>query len=99
MRSTSRSWRRAFRQVALYSVVAVLASRSAAPLLAAGGDVDLTFDPSTGFDGASGNFFAYATALQTDGRIVVVGFFNSYNGISRNGIARLNPDGSLDDSF
>jgi uncharacterized delta-60 repeat protein len=37
--------------------------------------------------------------LQTDGKILIAGFFTSYNGIARNRIARLNPDGSLDDSF
>ncbi|HEY0606256.1 MAG TPA: cohesin domain-containing protein, partial [Herpetosiphonaceae bacterium] len=36
---------------------------------------------------------------QPDGKLVIVGYFTSVNGVSRPGIARLNPDGSLDMSF
>ncbi len=38
-------------------------------------------------------------AIQSDGKIVIAGAFNEINGLSRNRIARLNPDGSLDASF
>jgi uncharacterized delta-60 repeat protein len=38
-------------------------------------------------------------AVQGDNKYVVVGDFANYNGTSRNGIARLNSDGSLDTSF
>lgn len=38
-------------------------------------------------------------ALQQDGKIIIGGYFTSYNGIARNHIARLNADGSLDNSF
>lgn len=41
----------------------------------------------------------YAVAIQTDGKIIVGGAFNAYDGISRNGINRINIDGSLDNSF
>lgn len=37
--------------------------------------------------------------MQDDGRIVVAGVFNAVDGIARNGIARLNPDGSVDPTF
>jgi uncharacterized delta-60 repeat protein len=40
-----------------------------------------------------------AAYKQTDGKILIGGSFSSFNGISRNGIARINPDGSLDSSF
>ncbi|MFM7486678.1 MAG: delta-60 repeat domain-containing protein, partial [Cytophagales bacterium] len=36
---------------------------------------------------------------QTDGKILIGGRFTFYNGIARNGIARINSDGSLDTSF
>ena len=36
---------------------------------------------------------------QPDGRILIAGSFTTYNGIPRSGIARLEPDGSLDTSF
>jgi uncharacterized delta-60 repeat protein/uncharacterized repeat protein (TIGR01451 family) len=58
------------------------------------GTLDGTFN--TGF-GVNGTVFAIA--LQPDGKIVIGGDFASINGTSRNGIARLNPDGSLDLSF
>ncbi len=38
-------------------------------------------------------------ALQPDGDILIGGAFTTFNGISRPGIARLNPDGSLDPTF
>ncbi len=40
-----------------------------------------------------------ALVLQPDGRIVIGGFFSTVNGASRNRIARLNNNGSLDTSF
>ena len=41
----------------------------------------------------------YTTAIQGNGKIIIGGSFNSYNGITRNNIARLNADGVLDSSF
>lgn len=58
------------------------------------GSLDLSFDPGTG-----ANDYVYATVLQSDGRIVIGGGFTSYNGTPRNGIARVNADGSLDTTF
>jgi uncharacterized delta-60 repeat protein len=63
------------------------------------GSLDLTFDPQTGF-----NSDVNAVAIQNDGKIIVAGIFSAYDwlnsgGISRPGIARLNTDGSLDNSF
>ncbi len=59
------------------------------------GTVDSTFD--SGGTGADGT--VYAVALQTDGKILIGGDFNTYNGVIRHGIARLNADGTLDTSF
>ena len=58
------------------------------------GSLDTTFNPGWG-----ANEIVYITALQPDGRILVGGNFTEINGITRNRIARLNPDGSLDTSF
>ncbi len=58
------------------------------------GSLDLSFDPGTGANG-----LVLAAAIQTDGKILIGGGFTSYNGTSRNGIARLTADGSLDSSF
>ena len=40
-----------------------------------------------------------AAVVQSDGKIVIGGRFSAVNGIVRNSIARLNPDGTLDRSF
>ncbi len=40
-----------------------------------------------------------ALVVQTDGKIVLGGAFSSLNGVTRNHIGRLNPDGSLDTTF
>ncbi len=42
---------------------------------------------------------ASGIALQTDGKIVVAGAFSEVNGEPRLGVARLNANGTLDDSF
>ena len=62
--------------------------------LNADGSLDTGFDPVAGADGA-----VEAITLQPDGRILIGGVFNEYDGTTRNGIARLNADGSLDTSF
>jgi uncharacterized delta-60 repeat protein len=58
------------------------------------GHTDTSFDPGAGVNGT-----VYSLAIQRDGKILVGGEFGSVNGILRNNIARLNPDGSLDESF
>jgi uncharacterized delta-60 repeat protein len=58
------------------------------------GTLDTTFNPGTGT-----NYYVYYITLQSDGKIIIGGWFNSYNGTSRNRIARLNTDGTLDTSF
>lgn len=64
------------------------------------GSLDTTFDPGTGLStGTSGSPDVEAISLQPDGRIVIAGYFESYNGVARNNIARLNTDGSIDMSF
>ncbi len=58
------------------------------------GEVDLAFDPAGGPDAA-----VRSIALQTDGRIVVAGDFSSYRSASRERIARVKLDGTLDETF
>jgi uncharacterized delta-60 repeat protein len=62
--------------------------------LNADGSLDTGFDPGTG-----ANIRVWAIALQPDGKILIGGLFDSYNGTERNHIARLNADGSLDTGF
>jgi uncharacterized delta-60 repeat protein len=64
------------------------------------GDLDTTFDPGLilweGFDFPA---FKYAAVLQSDGKLVIGGHFDTVGGVSRVFIARLNANGSLDASF
>jgi uncharacterized delta-60 repeat protein len=43
--------------------------------------------------------YVYALAEHVDGKILLGGIFNSFNGVPRNGIVRLNTDGSVDTTF
>lgn len=64
------------------------------------GTLDTTFDPGTGPGysvGLANNI--QNIALQSDGKIIAVGNFGSYNGSPGAGIVRINPDGSSDPSF
>jgi gliding motility-associated-like protein/uncharacterized delta-60 repeat protein len=58
------------------------------------GSLDLTFNPGTGVYGTIND-----VSLQPDGKIIIAGNFTSFNGVARQGIARLNADGSLDLGF
>jgi uncharacterized delta-60 repeat protein len=61
---------------------------------------DGNLDPSFNQTGTGlGNGAVQSIALQTDGKIVVGGFFTNYNGVSHKNLARLNSDGSIDESF
>lgn len=60
--------------------------------LNANGTLDTTFDPGTGI----GPQVIFDLALQTDGKVIMVGSFLIYNGVVRGGIARANADGSLE---
>ncbi len=58
------------------------------------GSIDPTFFMGTGFNGEVKDL-----VLQSDGKIVVVGNFTSYNSNAIQNIVRLNTDGSIDTSF
>ncbi|MEM9016841.1 MAG: delta-60 repeat domain-containing protein, partial [Verrucomicrobiota bacterium] len=58
------------------------------------GRLDESFDPGSGADNA-----VFCISVQGDGKILIAGDFENYNGSSINRIARLNPDGTLDSSF
>jgi uncharacterized delta-60 repeat protein len=82
------------------------ASRNLIARLNADGSLDYSFDPGSGATGSLGTAitgnpspFIFYTALQPDGKILITGNFTNYNGVSRNGIARLNTNGTLDVTF
>ncbi|MEO6681725.1 MAG: T9SS type A sorting domain-containing protein [Ginsengibacter sp.] len=58
------------------------------------GSLDASFDPGSGANNA-----ILTSAIQSDGKIIIGGQFTAYNGTTRNRIARLNTDGSLDEGF
>lgn len=62
--------------------------------LLSNGSVDLSFNPGAGFQDP-----VYDMAVQPDGKILVCGSFNRYNGLYTNSLIRLNADGSRDTSF
>jgi uncharacterized delta-60 repeat protein len=74
-------------------------SRSCVARLNADGSVDTSFDPGDGATGGANVVTIDAIALQPDGRVIVAGEFNVFDGVPRERIARLNADGSLDTSF
>lgn len=58
------------------------------------GTIDQTFQPGSGFDKS-----IYSIAIQPDGKIIVAGSFNTFNGDSTGSIVRLNNSGSIDTTF
>ncbi|MDQ3191067.1 MAG: T9SS type A sorting domain-containing protein [Bacteroidota bacterium] len=58
------------------------------------GSFDSSFNTGTGFD-----LSVSSITIQSDGKIIAGGSFSSFNGTSRNRIARINSNGSLDTFF
>lgn len=62
------------------------------------GSLDPSFD--FGFEGFIQSTNAvYKVVVQTDGKILAGGFFNTFNGIPQGMLIRFNPDGSKDTNF
>lgn len=70
------------------------ATRNRIARLNADGSLDTTFNPGAGADG-----LVYDVAVQADGKILLGGNFYAVNATNNYGVARLNPDGSVDGSF
>ena len=66
------------------------------------GEIDTTFNYEmydTYLDGSGFNNKVLSSAIQSDGKIIVGGLFSAINGVQIGRLARLNPNGSLDQSF
>jgi len=61
-------------------------------------NIDGSLD-STFYVGAGADSTVYTIAPQRDGKILIGGFFANYNGTNSNRLARINADGSLDNTF
>jgi uncharacterized delta-60 repeat protein len=59
------------------------------------GSLDATFNPT----GTGLSFWVLALTIDSSGKIIVGGFFTTYNATSEPYVARLNTDGSLDATF
>lgn len=73
-------------------------ARSSVARLNADGSLDATFDPGTGATGSPLGT-VYSMALRTSGKLLIGGWFTTFDGTARNKIAQVNPDGSLDPGF
>lgn len=62
--------------------------------LNAGGSLDASFDPGTGADDG-----VYSVAVQGNGKILIAGGFQAFDGTPAGRLARLNADGTLDATF
>jgi len=58
------------------------------------GSIDQSFDPGQGANG-----FVSDIQIQKDGKILLGGLFSKFNGLNKANLIRLNPDGSIDESF
>ena len=58
------------------------------------GSIDQTFDVGSGTNGKINS-----VVIQPDGKIIIVGEFSSYDGYFKNNMARIHPDGQIDNSF
>lgn len=58
------------------------------------GSIDNTFVYGTGFNNSVSDI-----SIQTDGKIIIVGYFSTYKGGTVNRIVKLNSNGSVDTSF
>jgi uncharacterized delta-60 repeat protein len=81
-----------------FTLVGSRTSRAGIARLNSDGSLDTSFDPGSGVTG-SVSPGVYSVALQKDNKILIGGNFDSVNGVVRNTLARLNPNGSLDISF
>ena len=77
--------------------------RSLVARLNSDGSLDRAFEahvthPTESYD-SGGRSRVGVMLVQPDGRIVIVGEFKQVEGVPRNQVARLNPDGSLDTQF
>ncbi|MDO7848004.1 T9SS type A sorting domain-containing protein [Hymenobacter sp. M29] len=81
------------------AIIAGRTTRNELLRLNADGTADATFTAGTGaaLNGSPG--FGQLYAVQPDGKIIVAGYFDHYNGVAAAGVVRLNNNGSVDNSF
>ena len=81
-------------------VATVLSALALFTLVAAESSVAQVFDESfSATVGPNAGNRVESIALQPDGKILIGGLFTEVNGVTRGGVARLHPNGSLDTTF
>jgi uncharacterized delta-60 repeat protein len=79
----------------LFNLIVIFGINQVALLAQTPGSLDPSFNPGT----VSTSMPIKAVAVQPDGKILVGGGLNNFNGITSNGVARLNSDGTVDPTF
>lgn len=74
-------------------------NRSNVARLNADGTLDSSFNASTTNNVWPNTGWVWSIAVQSDGKILLGGDFENYNGVSINRITRINVNGTLDTSF
>lgn len=74
-------------------------ARNGIARLNADGTLDTTFNVGSGVADSQSGGAVLALAIDANGKILAGGTFSSYRGSSRNGIVRINDDGTIDQSF
>ena len=80
-----------FRRIVVFSQLMLIALISISATKAQISGVDSSFNAILSKDAGLTSF-----VTQSDGKIIVFGGFQIVNGVIKNGVARLNADGSLD---
>lgn len=63
------------------------------------GSLDTTLNPGSGVETTVPPVGISSLAVQADGKVLIGGWFKKFNNTARNGLARLNSNGSLDATF
>lgn len=63
------------------------------------GTTDLSFNAGSGIGNPFSDHSIYSMAVQPDGKILVGGLFAEFDGLPLHSLIRLNPNGSIDQSF
>lgn len=86
-------------KIFLFGDIGIGASQKSMLKLNSDGSLDPSFKADIRFELTGKQVEPLDAWFEADGKILIVGYFLYVDGVSRRGIARLNPDGSLDPSF
>ncbi|MGV6830105.1 MAG: T9SS type A sorting domain-containing protein [bacterium] len=82
-----------------FMIAGFFGSQSPILKLNSDGSIDNTFNATSIMQTTNSNGIINDIEVQADGKVIIGGDFNTVNGRTLRGLARLNTDGSLDESF